>query len=181
MYTHFFLGTPCGCRCPWGQREFWVLINWVKGGFKPPSVGTKKQVWTLYKSSVFLAVAPFLHVPIPLRFISSVGYQTLITVEGIPVFPDVLLCSYVLSPWTCLQVVCDIWNSFPLYFLFSSLQTNTPVLHWPLDHVYLCFFPYNIYCTCSKKQWYSEFKLFKLAITYLGFLVYNMLYAFVNV
>lgn len=52
MYTHFFLGTPCGCRCPWGQRECWVLINWVKGGFKPSSVGTKKQARTLFKSSV---------------------------------------------------------------------------------------------------------------------------------
>lgn len=66
---------------------------------------------------------------------------------------------------------------FPV-FLFTNKPTCPSLT---IGSCLLVFFPYNIYCTCSKKQWYLEFKLFKLAITYFGFLVYNMLYAFVNV
>lgn len=92
----------------------------------------------------------------------------------------VFLCSFSLN-----MSPSGMWylKFFPPYFLLSSLRKSTPVLHWPFikSCLLVFFFSYNIYRTCSKKQWCSEFKLFKLAITCFGFLVYNMLYAFVNV
>lgn len=130
---------------------------------------------------MFSAVTPFLQVPIALHFISSVGHETLTTVEGIPVFPDALLCScfFLLEHVSKWYVIFEI-PSYHTSCLPLSKQTYLSFTDHSLNHVYLCFFAYNICCTCSKKQWCSEFKLLKLAITCFGFLVYNKLYAFVN-